>query len=272
MPPPEPRRFDFSLSERYAAALKTHALVYRHLIERVGIDAANASWEALPSDPDPLTREILALDARPEPEESSEAGLMEPVREVFSAPVRGITAENATRFLRSKPPFSFIDAAVPAIQGVFAVTTVQYLHLFKDALARVAEGAVSAYGRAGGLMIYDALLSDWDSVDPISADEFMRTRLERYRNPPETPDIFSAGLDIELVRGDRREILAHVTDCAWATHFREHHPSVGYLLACSQDDPIYRLQCQGVRFQRRCTLMEGGPYCEFFFYRTDGAA
>ena len=47
----------------------------------------------------------------------------------------------------------------------------------------------------------------------------------------------------------------------------EHHPSVGYLLACSTDDPMYRRQCDDVRFQRRCTLMEGGDYCEFCFYR-----
>ena len=68
-------------------------------------------------------------------------------------------------------------------------------------------------------------------------------------------------------RGDEREIVAHVTHCEWARYYLEHHPSGGYLLACSTNDPMYRLQCDDVRFQRRCTLMEGGDYCEFCFYR-----
>ena len=91
--------------------------------------------------------------------------------------------------------------------------------------------------------------------------------LTPYRNPPEVADIFSAGLDIELLSGDAREIVAHVMHCEWARYYLEHHASVGYLLACSTHDPMYRLQCDEVRFQRRCTLMEGGDYCEFCFYR-----
>ena len=123
------------------------------------------------------------------------------------------------------------------------------------------------FGKAGELMIYDALLSDPDASSTVPADEFMGQRLNRYQNPPQVADIFSAGLDIELIRGDEREIVAHVTHCEWARYYLEHHPSVGYLLACSTDDPMYRLQCDDVRFQRRCTLMEGGDYCEFCLYR-----
>jgi len=151
------------------------------------------------------------------------------------------------------------------------VTTFQWLHLFRDALARIAEEAVARHGKAAEFMVYDALLGEAAGWDKISGEDFMRQRLARYQTTPETPNAFSSGLDITLVRGDEREIVAHVTACEWARYYRERHPSVGYLLACSLDDPTYRLLCDGVRFQRRCTLMESGGYCEFFFYRTDPA-
>ncbi|MBE0634645.1 L-2-amino-thiazoline-4-carboxylic acid hydrolase [Candidatus Bipolaricaulota bacterium] len=189
------------------------------------------------------------------------------VRKIFARPVRGFGTEQAVTFLRSKPPFAFVDEAVPTTQGVLSLTTYQALHLCRDALVRIAEEAISRFGQAGELMLYDALLSDPEPSSVLSADEFMQQRLNRYQNPPNVADAFSAGLDIELLRGDEREIVAHVTQCEWARYYLELHPSVGYLLACSTDDPFYRQQCADVRFQRRCTLMEGGSYCEFDFYR-----
>ncbi len=265
---PEERRFDLALSKWYAPTLGTYALVYKHLLERLGVEATTGLWDALPSKPDGLMREILALETEPESDPTPAEDLDSYVRKLFASPVRGIDAAQASEFLRSRPPFAFIDAAFPEVRGVFSLTTYQSLHLFRDGIARIAEETIARFGKAGELMIYDALLSDPDAFGSMSAGEFMERRLARYQIPPETADIFSAGLDVELIRGNESEIVAHITRCDWACYFRERHPSVGYLLACSTDDPIYRQQCDGVRFQRRCTLMEDGPYCEFTFYRT----
>lgn len=262
------RRFDLTLSQEIAGALSTYATVYHHLLERLGLEAADGLWAALPTAPDALTSEILAHPRRPESEPLTEAQLREGLDHVFALTVRGVTADQALDFLQGKPPFAFLRAAVPSGQGVFAVTTFQWLHLFRDALARIAEEAVARYGKAAEFMIYDALLGEASGWDKIPAADFMKQRLARYQTTPETPNAYSAGLDITLVRGDEREIVAHVTACEWAHYYRERHPSVGYLLACALDDPMYRLLCDGVRFQRRCTLMEGGSHCEFCFYRT----
>ncbi len=262
------RRFDLSLSREVAGALATDATLYRHLLERLGVEAADALWNALPDAPGALTREILSQEARPEADPLSEAGMREEVERVFATPARGVTAEQAFAFLRRKPPFASIAALVPSVRGVLSVTTYEWLHLTRDARARVAEEAIVRFGKAAEFMIYDALLGEASGWGKIPAADFMQQRLARYRTTPETPNAFSAGLDITLVRGDESEILAHVTQCEWARYFRERHPSVGYLLACALDDPMYRLLCDGVRFQRRCTLMEGGSHCEFYFYRT----
>jgi len=265
------RRFDVSLSTESARILCTHAVVYRHLIERLGAEATDALWNVLPHAPDALTLEILGREMSPECEPTSEADGLSAVAGVFGSPVRGVTAEQAFAFLREKPPLTFITAAVPSSQGVLSLTTYEWLHVFRDALARIAEEAIARYGKAAEFMIYDALLSEASGWSKISAADFLALRLARYQTTPETPNAFSAGLDITLVRGEEREVLAHVTQCEWARYYLDQHPSVGYLLACSLDDPMYRLLCDGVRFQRRCTLMEGGPHCEFRFYRTDTA-
>jgi hypothetical protein len=263
------RRFDLTLSHEVAGALSTYATVYRHLLERLGREAANGLWDALPTAPDALTSEILALPRQPETEPLTATQLREGLDRVFASPVRGVTSEQALGFLSGKPPFIFTQAAAPAGQGILSLTTYQWLHLFRDALARIAEEAVARYGKAAEFMVYDALLGEAAGWDKISGEEFMRQRLARYQTPAETPNAFSAGLDITLVRGDEHEIVAHVTACEWARYYHDRHPSVGYLLACSLDDPMYRLVCDDVRFQRRCTLMEAGSYCEFCFYRTE---
>lgn len=261
------RQFDVPLSKAYAATLGTYALVFRHLIERIGVDETTAIWEQIPSHPDALTQEILNLELGIETEPLPMGEINHYVRKLFAKPIRGIGTEQVTAFLRSKPPFSFIDQAFPVIEGALALTIYQFLHLSRDALARIAEDAIVRFGKAGELMIYDALLCDPDTSTAMTADEFMKQRLDSYQNPSQGAGSFTAGLNVELVSGDECEIVAHVTQCEWARYFLEHHPTVGYLLACSTDDPVYRQQCKDVRFQRRCTLMEGGDYCEFDFYR-----
>ncbi|MCK5827432.1 hypothetical protein KAH43_02820, partial [Candidatus Bipolaricaulota bacterium] len=187
------RRFDVSLSKAYAATLGTYALVFRHFIERVGVDETTAVWEQIPGQPDALTQDILKIDLGIESEPLAMTEIDHFVRKLFAKPVRDIGTEQATAFLRSKPPFSFIDEALPTTEGVLSLSTYQFLHLFRDTLARIAEEAISRFGKAGELMIYDALLSDPEPLITMTADEFMKQRLDRYQTSPKTADIFSAG-------------------------------------------------------------------------------
>ena len=51
--------------------------------------------------------------------------------------------------------------------------------------------------------------------------------------------------------------------------FRERHPGVGYLVACSTDEVDYRAFNEKLRMQRTSTLMEGGEVCDFRIYAVD---
>ena len=262
------RRFNLSISWEVNEQLATCAALYHHLIERIGSEEAQAIWESLPKQPDDLMKQILSYEAVEETEPCAPDELTEGVGEAFATPLRGIDAAAAEEFLLSSPPFSWLRDAHPSLQGTLSLTTYEALHLSRDALAGICETVIERFGKAGELMIYDALNAEWQSVitKKMSGADFMRNRLSRYKNPSKELDIFGAGLDVELKSGDDKEILAHVTLCEWARYFLDRHPSVGYLLACSLDDPVYRLQTDEVRFQRRCTLMEEGEYCEFRFY------
>jgi hypothetical protein len=238
----------------------------------LGPGATRAIWEC-PADNanDGLLEGILSSGWRGETDPrdvgAQRAQLTE---ELFPAPVQGICAAEALRILVANPPFIAIERRFSSLSGTRETTTYEALHLFRHSLARITERTMESFGRAGELMIYDALLEELRSVitEPMTGEEFMQERLTRYQASPSVHTIHSAGLEHSLIRATKDEILIHVTHCEWARYFKERHPSVGYLLACSIDDPAYRLLGRGVRFQRRCTLMEGGPYCEFHFYLT----
>ena len=79
-------------------------------------------------------------------------------------------------------------------------------------------------------------------------------------------DLFRAGLEIDSLHASERELVLRISDCAWARYFRERHPQVGYLVACSTDEVAYRAVNENLRMQRTSTLMEGGPMCDFRIY------
>lgn len=83
---------------------------------------------------------------------------------------------------------------------------------------------------------------------------------------PQQPDIFTAGLDQEIVRASEREVVLHIKACEWARYYRERHREVGYLMACSTDEIAYRAFNSALRTQRTSTLMEGGSLCDFRIY------
>ena len=78
--------------------------------------------------------------------------------------------------------------------------------------------------------------------------------------------MFSAGLEVELVRGSEQEVVTRVKECEWARYYRERHPQVGFMLACSADNAAYESFNDRIRLQRTQTLMEGGAECDFRVY------
>jgi hypothetical protein len=80
------------------------------------------------------------------------------------------------------------------------------------------------------------------------------------------PNVFTAGSDRELIHASEQEVVLHITACEWARYFTEHHPGVGYLVACSTDDADLHASTNGLWMQRTSTIMEGGRVCDFRIY------
>lgn len=265
---------------RLAYGFGTHYVTYlhwlRHFLERLGREPALAVWEEAFGDYDeePLLR---ILSSGWEGVEEQHSGKVEErvsatLAALFPMPVEGVPAEQAREIVEGSPPFRQIRQRLPSLDLKRETTAYDALHLFRGGLALLAEAMVDRHGKAGELMVYDAMLEELARTQRhVSVKEFMLGRYARFSTEPEEADIFSAGLEVEVIRGSETEVIHRVKECEWARYFRERHPRVGYLLACSMDDPVYRSLNERIRLQRTRTLMEGGTECDFRVYAIEEA-
>ena len=93
--------------------------------------------------------------------------------------------------------------------------------------------------------------------------------IEDFTAEEETPSLFTAGLQYEVISKTKREAVLYVRECEWARYFQERHPNVGYLMACSTDEVSYKAFNSSLRMQRTSTLMEGSEMCDFKIFAID---
>lgn len=270
------RTYTLSLADRFGSQAHEYLVWLKTLLERLGREPALTLWEEAFADYDQaLLVQILSSGWQPAPEQADcEQALAESLDELFAAPVAGLTKDEARTLLENTPPFRQIFRHLPDLNVARQITTYETLHLFRDALAGLAEALLDRYGKQGELIAYDALLELWPRhPEPrASAADYLASRAARFQTPPETPDIFTAGLEVKFIRASETEVVTCVVECEWARYFRERHPRVGYLLACALDNAAYRSINDRLRLQRTSTLMEGGDGCDFRVYVTAGSA
>ena len=260
---------------RLAPEFEYHYWYYSHwlknLLERLGREHAIELWEGAFRDYD----EALLVQILSEGWEGHEGGnasfvdLAAPsVEELFPAPVQGVTKGQARQIVDGTPPFRQILRRLASPNAKRDTTTYEALHLFRDGLALIAGLLIDRYGKQGELIAYDTMLDELStgSEPDVSVGEFMSNRQARFTSEPDEPDMYSAGLEVEFIRGSESEVVTRVTECEWARYYRERHPRVGYMLACALDDPVYRSLNPRIRLQRTSTLMEGGTECDFRVY------
>lgn len=258
------------LPARYAAYLRWLA----HLIERLGPDRALALWEEVCRDCDEqLTRRILATGWRTDPSdapadlETAIAGL---ANRFFPAAKGGLDAGQARRVVEQTPPIRQIRQTFPSLAVWREATAYEALHLAFDGLALLVEALIRSYGKQGELIAYDVLCAERVAAGggkTGSVAEFIAD----FVREPDGANLFTAGLETELVHVAEQEVALTVTQCEWARYFRERHPQVGYLMACSTDEAAYRAFNPALRLQRTSTLMEGGNGCDFRIYAASEA-
>jgi len=265
------RTFPLRLAGRFEVHYVTYLRWLRHFLERLGREPTLAVWEEAFGDYDEeLLLQILSSGWEGVEEECSaevEERIADTLAALFPVPVEGMPAEQAREIVEGSSPFRQIRQRLPSLDLKRETTTYDALHLFRNGLALLAEAMIDRHGKAGELMVYDAMLEELASTPgQVSVEDFMSQRYARWSTEPEEADIFSAGLEAEMIRASDAEVVNSITECEWSRYYRERHPRVGYLLACSMDHPAYRSLNERLRLQRTCTLMEGGEACDFRVY------
>ena len=271
------RRFELELAPRLEHQYWYYLLVLRNLLQRLGREHTLTLWkDVFRAYNDALLEEILSWGWEQSEEnqrEGFEESLSEALTDLFPSPVEGVSSEEAGELVDSAPPFRQIRQKFPTPNLKRRSTTYEALHLGRDGLARLAEALIDRYGKQGEFLYYDAMLEELAQGEQrtVPVQDFMSNRRARFGTKLEELDIFSAGLEVELIRASDTEVVTRVTECEWARYYQERHPRVGYLLACCLDNAVYRSLNPRLRLQRTSTLMEGGPACDFRVYALEQA-
>lgn len=271
------RTFPLWLSYDFEEHFSTYLYWLKHFLERLGHDQALLLWQQTFRDYDDVLLSNILSQGWQEDEEhrtdEAEEYITSQLVKLFPLPVEGMSSEEAREIIENTPPFLQIRQRFSTLDMMRESTTFEALHLFRDGLALLAETMIDRFGKAGELMVYDAMLAELagEQLRKVSVEEFMAGRLTRFSSKPEEEDQFTAGLEVEVVRGSETEVVTLVKECEWARYFRERHPKVGYMLACSLDNAAYESFNERIHLQRSYTLMEGDEMCDFRVYADEVA-
>lgn len=266
------RVFPLRLAPHFVHNYSSYLYWLKQLLERLGRESTLTVWQnAFQDYNDGYLVQILSAEWEEVAEDSggdTEGQIAGFLSKLFPSPVEGVLAEEARQIIEKTPPFHQIRRRFPSLNVMRQITTYEALHLFCDGLALVAESLIELHGKQGELIAYDAMLEELakEQKGTMSVAEFLSGRLSRFSSEPDEADMFTAGLEVEVIRGSEREVVTRVEECEWARYYQERHPGVGYLLACSLDNAAYRSFNESIRLQRTSTLMEGGEFCDFRVY------
>lgn len=270
----ETRRFTLRLRPLAARVRTGYAFWMRYLVERLGAPAVRQLWsEAFSGYDRELLESILVSgwsqeDARSSKDDAADAPPM--LGESLGDKDRGMSRSEAESLIRRTPPLQQLHERFPELDVQRESTAFECLHLYAHGIALLAEALISRYGKQGEFIAYDILLAGRTAMGqriggPVAGF------FEMIDEESDEPDIYSAGLEAETVTASATEHISRVTECEWARYFREKHPTVGYLVACSTDEAFARGFNETLRLQRTSTLMEGGSECDFRYYSVGGS-
>jgi len=266
------RKFPLLLQPLVARISASYSFWLKHLVERLGSQNARQIWtdafvkydlKFLESIISSGWTEIKPVDS---PEEMK-------IPDVFGTYVgngkQGMSVSDARSIVEDTPPLRQISNTFPDLNVQRDTATYEALHLYAHGMALISETLIDRFGKQGELIAYDILhagRSDLGKRMGGTVEEYFRQSDEEL----DTPGVYSAGLEIEKVSSSDNESVMRVKECEWARYFRERHPGVGFLVACSTDEAYVRGFNPSLRMQRTSTLMEGGQFCDFHFYVSKG--
>ncbi len=248
---------------------KRYLRTLKKLLERLGHDNTMTIWQTAFKDyEDPLLAEILSREwhnNNADQVDYSDEIIDQYLNTYFSAPVEGLTPQEARDMAESTPPITQMRQKFPSLNVWRDITAYDSLHLRFHGAALLVEAMIKLHNKEGELIAYDlALEMKLDGATQREVPEFMISMGSFLK--PDQPTLFDAGLDVEFLNTSDKEVIFRIKECEWARYFQDRHPRVGYLMACSTDETGARAANEKIRFQRTSTIMEGGGVCHFRYF------
>jgi hypothetical protein len=192
----------------------------------------------------------------------------ESIKEFFSATNLELSDTEIKGVIENTPPIVQTRQLFSNDTVEKEITAFEALHLRFDSLAHLAEAIIKKYGKQGEFIIYDMMV-EGRLASAHGKTGSVEKFIEDFTAEEETPSLFTAGLQHELISKTKREVVLYVRECEWARYYQERHPNVGYLMACSTVEVSYKAFNANLRMHRTSTLMEGGEMCDFRIYAVD---
>ena len=257
-----------NFSKYYALYLRW----FRHLSERLGLEDTISIWEnAFANYDDEYLIGILSYGWTTVESDQSN-WTPEKINNLISAclltSAMVISTSKLGRIINNTPPLFQIKRFFSNDIVEREITAYDALHIRFDGFAYLAEAIIEAYGKQGEFIVYDLVVAD-RLADSEGQKGTVKEFIANFMSKPDTPNLFTAGLEIQQINQTRTELVINVLECEWARYFRERHPQVGYLMACSTDEIAYKDFNSRLRLQRTQTIMEGHDKCDFRIFTID---
>ncbi len=265
------RRYRISISDVFHSNYRTLLFYLKQLLLRLGKKQARSLWEkALAVNADNFLVQILSTGWHKKNKNNKKSNDKETpkkyISELFGSPVEKTTGHIAKELIEKSLPIPQIHRYFRSLNYEKQITGYEKLHLFNHPMALLAENAITALGKQGELMIYD-IEKERRASHPRKSSSFAefcsqcKTLLQSTEG-----NWLNCLIDAEIIKETDTEIIFHVSQCDCARYFKDHHPTVGYLLNCSLDESDAKLYNKNIQLQITSTIMEGGKLCDFRYY------
>ena len=265
------RRRRITISDVFLSNYQTLLFYLRQLLLRLGEKQALSLWEkALAINADSLLTQILTVGWYEISKDSKKPNDIELpnkyISDLFGSPVENINDLAARKLVEKSLPIQQIGHYFESLNYEKQISGYEGLHLFSHPVALLAENAINILGKQGELMIYDIVKERRASHPrkPCSFTEYCG----QFKSLLQSADgnWLNCLIDAEIIKETDTEIIFHVTQCDCARYFKDHHPTVGYLIGCSTDESDAKLYNKNIQLQITSTIMEGGKICDFRYY------
>jgi hypothetical protein len=180
---------------------------FQYLAERLGVQNIAALWgKTFVNVDDQLLRDILSSGwHQVVADKEDQAAKTTPAlaAEMLERSRLDISAGQLGELIDMTPPIPQISTRFGEKTVRKEITAYDALHLRFDSLAYLAEGVIEQFGKQGELDVYDLVAADRLASGQLNKGSVAQFIVD-FTSEPESPNLFTAGLETEIVRYDEQ--------------------------------------------------------------------